>query len=126
MDNSQIRPQTSGQSCLSELYLYYVTVLVRWRRRKRLQDGTALITAGCSTSPTALTNRPAGNIGDGRGPHSSVASSPTPTAPTTQPAGSLGDNQGPHPSMAENLIDLDSPATTSLPASGEIQGLMAN
>ena len=69
----------------------------RRRRRKRLQHGTALINAG----------------------------SPTPTAPTNQPAGNIGDSRGPHPSVAVNLIDLDLPATTPS-ASGEIQGLMAN
>ena len=71
-------------------------------------------------------NQSAGDIGDSRGPCPSMAGSSTSTAPRTQPAGSLDDNQGPHLSMTENLIDLDSPATTPSPASGEIQGLMAN
>lgn len=62
-----------------------------------------------NATPTAPTNQPASNIGDGQRLHPSMAGT---SGPTSQPAASLSENQGPHPSMQGSLIDLDSLATT--------------
>ena len=67
--------------------------------------------AGSQVAPgTASTSQQADNTGDNQG-------SQAVSAYTSQPAGSQDGTQ--------NLIDLDSPATTPSPASNEIPGLMA-
>ena len=70
--------------------------------------------AGSQVAPgTASTSQQADNTGDNQGSQAVAAS-------TSPPAGSKDGTKQP-----QNLIDLDSPATTPSPASHEIPGLMA-